>query len=326
VIFSLVALAFPSLFSCSAQPYSGLPESVSLAYSAYPETALYWIAQDQQFFGRNGLNVSFHKYDAIAPAMDAMANGQVDVVGNVTEFPIVGRAFQNASVATIACVAESYNTYLVAREDRGIAKISDLAGKKVGIIAGTITDFYLSRLLEVNGIDIHDVTRVDVKTAANSVMAIVNGDVDAIVIGQPYANSAEQQLGSNAFFQSAQSDQSLFALAVATKAWISKNPELVSRFLRALSQADEYLNRNSSQSKVIVEKELNYSAADLETYWPRIQFGLSLSQALVAAMEDEGRWMIANNMTTQKQVPNFDNYIFEDGLKTVKPESVNIIE
>lgn len=42
-------------------------------------------------------------------------------------------------------------------------------------------------------------------------------------------------------------------------------------------------------------------------------------------MEDEARWMIGNNMAIEKHVPDFLNYIYEDGLKAVKPESVSII-
>jgi NitT/TauT family transport system substrate-binding protein len=42
-------------------------------------------------------------------------------------------------------------------------------------------------------------------------------------------------------------------------------------------------------------------------------------------MEDEVRWMIKNNLTNEKQVPDFVNYIYADGLKAVKPEAVNII-
>jgi NitT/TauT family transport system substrate-binding protein len=42
-------------------------------------------------------------------------------------------------------------------------------------------------------------------------------------------------------------------------------------------------------------------------------------------MEDEARWMIKNNLTTEKTVPDFLKYIYIDGLKAVKPEAVNII-
>ena len=41
--------------------------------------------------------------------------------------------------------------------------------------------------------------------------------------------------------------------------------------------------------------------------------------------KDEARWMIGNNSTLEKQVPNFIDYIHEDELKLVKPEAVKII-
>jgi NitT/TauT family transport system substrate-binding protein len=42
-------------------------------------------------------------------------------------------------------------------------------------------------------------------------------------------------------------------------------------------------------------------------------------------MQDEARWLINNNLTTATSVPNFLNYVYVDGLKSVSPESVNII-
>jgi NitT/TauT family transport system substrate-binding protein len=42
-------------------------------------------------------------------------------------------------------------------------------------------------------------------------------------------------------------------------------------------------------------------------------------------MEDEARWMINNNLTAENQVPNFLDYIYMDGLETVKPGAVNMI-
>jgi NitT/TauT family transport system substrate-binding protein len=42
-------------------------------------------------------------------------------------------------------------------------------------------------------------------------------------------------------------------------------------------------------------------------------------------MEDEARWMIRNQFTSEKQVPDFLDYLYLDGLQSVKPEAVNII-
>jgi hypothetical protein len=62
----------------------------------------------------------------------------------------------------------------------------------------------------------------------------------------------------------------------------------------------------------------------MESMWPEHQFSLTLDQSLQIAMNDEGRWMINNNLTSERTMPNFRNYIYTEGLEEVKPESVNI--
>ncbi|MBI2869538.1 MAG: hypothetical protein HYX96_06925 [Chloroflexi bacterium] len=63
----------------------------------------------------------------------------------------------------------------------------------------------------------------------------------------------------------------------------------------------------------------------METVWRQNQFTLTLYQSLIFAMEDEARWMIENNLTTEKDVPYFEDYIYENSLKAIKPEAVTII-
>ena len=62
----------------------------------------------------------------------------------------------------------------------------------------------------------------------------------------------------------------------------------------------------------------------METVWPNHEFTLSLDQSLLIAMNDEGRWMINNNLTTETALPYFRDYIYTKGLEEIKPESVNI--
>ena len=90
-------------------------------------------------------------------------------------------------------------------------------------------------------------------------------------------------------------------------------------------QAEGYLNNHQDQAKVIVRKRMNFDDTYMEKLWQHYQFSLSLEQSLITAMEDEGRWMIKNNLTSEKQIPNFLDYTYEDGLKAIKPEAVNII-
>ena len=318
-----VLAVLSSASGCSAGP--ARMDSIVVAWSPFEHTALLYVAQDQDLFSRNGLQVTPRKYDSGAGALNGMLKGEADLAVGVTEFPLVGRVLQKEKIRTIASFAKSDIIYLVARQDRGIAKVTDLKGKRVGTTIGTIAEFYLGRFLNLNGMNMQDVTLVDVKTPAEWVNAVVAGDIDAIATAQPYANSAKERLGPNAVAWPAQSNQPLYALIISTDEWIAKHPELVTRFLTALAQAEEYAFRNPTEARAIVQERLDLDAAYMDTVWSQNQFSLTLDQSLVLAMEDEARWMIKNNLTTEKEVPNFLNYIYADGLKAVKPEAVNII-
>ena len=309
----------------SRQGYTGKMESIVVAYSPFESTALLWIAEDQHHFSRNGLNVTFRKYDSGAGALDGMLKGEADIVVGTTEFPLVGSAFRKENIRIIGNADKAEFIYLIGRKDRGIEEVTDLKGKRVGTTFGTVAHFYLGRFLELNGMNMQDITLVDLKTPEEWVNSVANGDIDAIATAQPYANSAKERLGANAIVWSAQSSQPLYALIISTDEWITKHPKLVCRFLKSLAQAEEYTTRNPAEAKAIVQKRLNLDAAYMETVWSQNEFSLSLDQSLILAMEDEARWMIKNNLTSEKQLPNFLDYIHEDSLREIRSEAVNVI-
>jgi NitT/TauT family transport system substrate-binding protein len=309
--------------SCSSSGSSASVESVVVALPRLESNALHWIAEDRNFFRRNGLRVTLYKPDSGLAALELLKS-QVDIAGT-SEFPVVELAFQRASIRAIGCIDEAEYIVLEGRKDTGIQQISDLEGKRVGTIPGTIADFYLGRFLELNGMNRQDITAVDIKTPENAVEAIIAGSVDAVVIAQPFAGSIEHSLGANAIAWRVQNSQPLYGLLVTTEEWIENHPGLVTRYLESLAQAEDYLLRDPAGAQAIVQKRLNVDATFVQAAWSRNQFSLALDQALITAMEDEARWMIANKLTTETTVPNFLDYIYEDALQAVKPDAVDII-
>jgi len=67
-----------------------------------------------------------------------------------------------------------------------------------------------------------------------------------------------------------------------------------------------------------VQRREKYDDAFMEAFWSEYHFSLSLDESLTVALEDEARWMIKNNRTKRKTVPDFRDYIYLDGLKAVK--------
>jgi len=296
-----------------------------VAWSPFEQQALLWIAEDQDFFAQNGLDVQLHRYDTGAGSLNGMMNGEADITVGVTEFPIVRTAFEGSRVCILGAAAKIEQQYLVGRADRGIEKVTDLKGKRIGTTLGTIAEFYLARFLELNGVSTEEITIVDLKTPAEWENAVPDGTVDAMVTAQPYADLASRRLGSNAVIWSAQSGQNIFGLVVASRDWVAQNPEPVRRFLESLLQAEGYAVSHPSEAKAILQRRLGGDAALIESVWARDQFSLSLDESLIAAMQDEARWMIDNNLTHEQPMPDLLDYICEDPLKALKPDAVSII-
>lgn len=326
-IIAVIALAgLGGWFFLDSQKSTVKPvESITVAYSPFESCALFLVAVDQQFFAKNGLNLTLHRSDSGAAALDDMLNGKADLAVSVSEFPLVRKVFQGTPARAVASMDRAEYIYIVARKDRGIRNPSDLRGKRIGTAAGSIAEFYLGRFLSLQGMGMQDIQYVSVKTPPETSDAIVNGRLDAAVLAQPYADQARDRLGKNAVVWPAQSNQLLYALVVSTDSWITGHPEHITQFLRALAQADEYASSHPAEAQAIVQRRLNLSAEYMDTVWQQNQFTLSLDQSLITAMEDEGRWMIANNLTNATEIPDFRDYIYTNGLEEVKPESVNII-
>jgi NitT/TauT family transport system substrate-binding protein len=258
-------------------------------------------------------------------ALEAMLDGESDIAVGVGEFPMVGKALQQTQARVIADMDRSQFISVVARADRGIAEVADLKGKRVGTTRGTIAEFFLARFLELHGLSVRDVTLIELKTPAEWVDAVVEGEVDAVATAEPYASSARERLGANATVWSAHSGQPVFALVIATDEWLTTHSDVAQRFLRALAQAEEYAARNPAEAQAIVQDALDLDPASMQAVWERNLFSLTLDQALIAAMEDEARWLIANNLTAERSVPDFLDYIWEAGLGEVRPEAVDLI-
>jgi NitT/TauT family transport system substrate-binding protein len=158
-----------------------------------------------------------------------------------------------------------------------------------------------------------------------SLNAMTSGGLDAVVVWNPIAYQISQQMTDRVILLRVQSNQPGYALAVARNDWIASHKGVLTRSLKAIAQAEQYIINHPMEAKALVQKRMNYDAAFMDSVWPENQFSLSLDHSLITAMEDEARWMIKNKLTTEKQIPDFMNYIYVDALKAIKPEAVNII-
>jgi NitT/TauT family transport system substrate-binding protein len=318
----LAAFMIFCCLSCSRGGDSGQMETLTLSIPPLEQNALLYVAESQGMFSRNGLKIIIKDFDSGVTSINAMLQGETDIAGSA-EFPFVRVALQKEQVRIIACNDRFENDYILARKDRGIATISDLKGKRIGVTLKTINEFYLGRFLSLHGLKLKDVSLVDI-SPAQFTGAITGEDIDAIIAWQPYINQIQKKLSGTVVWP-AQSSQAVYGVLVTRGEWLSQHASLVERFLRSLKEAEDYLVRYPEAARAIVQKRLNYENGYMDSVWSKHQFALSLELSLIIAMNDEARWMIADNLSPEKTIPDFKDYIYLDGLQAVKPEAVNIL-
>jgi NitT/TauT family transport system substrate-binding protein len=306
-----------------AQKNSGPPDPITIGILPSEYSTLIWIADDQRFFSRNGLNVTLKDYSTGASSLNALSTHEVNFSLS-SEYAFITQVFLGADIRQIVTIDKAENEYLIGRKDKGISNISDLKGKKIGVLRNGAAEFYLGRYLNLHGINLDEVTIVN-EQFAQSVISMNDGTIDATLLPEPHANIIQNNLGDNAVSWPAQSGQMLFMTISCTRDTINKNPELITRLLRSLYQAEQFALAHPNEAKAIVEKKMKYDPAYMEKIWPEHRFTLSLDQSLILAMEDETRWMMKNNLTDKNVMPNYLEYIYTDGLRTVNPASANII-
>jgi len=299
-------------------------ETIRVAAPALEQTALLYLANEQKFFARNGLKVVISDCDTGVTALKELHADKADIA-EAAEFPIVKAFFDHQPIMIIACNDRFENDYLIVRTNRGITKIADLKRKRIGVALGTITEFYLHRLLWLNDIDPKEITIVDV-IPARYAASLADNEVDALIAWQPFVHRIQEQEGRKVAVWPAQSSQAVYSLLACNKDWLAEHAGAARRFLKSLFEAEEYLLRHPEAAGMTIQHRLGYSDAYMRDVWPQHQFSLSLDQTLVLLMKDQAQWLIRNRLTAEHVIPDITQCIDSGPLRNVKREAVNIIQ
>lgn len=322
-LIAVIAVGFGAWYflKCSTT-YSGRPDSITIGVPPNEQSTLIFIAEDQGFFAGNGLNVTIKIYDTALAAVDGMKKGEVHI-SQSAEFPIVREAFKKEDISIVAGIDRFHNVHLVCRKDRGIENFPDLNGKRIGAAQGTLTEFYLGRFLDLHGIRLQEVSIVNLPFS-QSAEALADASVDAFQVQNKDIPRIKERCGDLIIWPS-QSGQAGYEVISGKRDWVASHTALITRLLKSLDQAEKYVAAHPNETMTVLKRWLNYDDEYIATMRHQHQYSLSLDQSLILAMEDEARWMISNNLTSEKQVPSFLDYIYIDGLKALKPGAVNII-
>jgi ABC-type nitrate/sulfonate/bicarbonate transport system substrate-binding protein len=299
-------------------------EKITFAYTVLPDAALVQVAQQQGYYQQEGLDVTPQVHQIGKTALDAVMEGKADFA-TVAETPVVFAILKGEKISIIATINTSNkNMAIVARKDKGILSPHDLKGKKIGTTFGTIGEFFMDTMLMTNGISRKN---MKVFNLAPEIMpdALVNGDVDAISTWNPILIRTQKKLGDKGITFYGEDIYTQTYNVVATQAYIDRNPGTVNKILLALIKAEEFAKQKPAEAQKVVADVSRTDMGLIGETWGVNHLRVELDQSLLQAMEDESRWAIKSGLVNRTKIPNYLNYIYFDGLDSIKPESVRIL-
>ena len=232
------------LFACVLASSASAQElkKLKMLYTVVTGFGSAYLAQEQGFFKKQGLDVEFVPTNSSGNNPPALVSGSVQIAGPTMPTLLQANdAGLDLVVIAGGAVYPLTGDILVARQGSGIQKPADLKGKTVGVPGlGALLHFMLQRNLKQNGVDPASVKYVEI-SFAQAADALKSGTIDAYPAQAPFT---ARILQSGAGYEVANwlkntPDGTLTVVYAMTRKWASENKDTVAKLRVAMKQANE---------------------------------------------------------------------------------------
>jgi NitT/TauT family transport system substrate-binding protein len=327
VVFLLTILAAASVLipgQARSVNKSGSTGKIVIADGSSINSAPLYVALKNGYFRQEGLSVVCRLFPSGKAALEAVRRGEGDLA-TVADVPIMYAVLEGAPLAVIAVISEAFReSALVARRDRGIQTAKDLAGKRIGVIPGTVTEFFLDDFLIFNRIPRERVHLIPLPPERIP-EALERGEIDGAVAWNPLIGKLQERWGDNLNIQYGKGGYRMLWNLTGLKNRVAADPGAMQKILRALMRGVVFIQERPVDARKIAAGYLGLREAQIGALWSNYHFQVSLPSLLLMNLENQARWAIRNKSAHQARVPNFlPNFYFE-GLTALDPEAVTII-
>jgi NitT/TauT family transport system substrate-binding protein len=298
-------------------------QKITINIPSNPAAALVTIAQRNNRFREQGLDVDVVMYATGKIALDRMGAGEAQFAV-AAETPLATSILQNDPVRMIAAIGSlDRSTAVLARADHGIRRPRDLAGKTIGVSKGTSAEYLCFLFLSANGMEMSDVNIKNL-SPEKATEEFIAGRLDAACLWHPYLERAGAALGDKSI--SFESDVAYMwtLLLVGRQDFLAKNPLLVRAVVRALLAAQQDYDAADDHTLRAITEAHQVDLAWIAANAKNIRLAVTLNQAVVSVLDDNLQWATRRRRAPGK-LPNPLDFIYWDALRSEKPETITII-
>jgi NitT/TauT family transport system substrate-binding protein len=321
----LWTVCFLLLTACSDSQYVGPTKAVSIAVSTTPLSAPVYVAQKKGYFKKYGLDVTLKSFHGGHKCLKAVLADKVDYA-TTSDYPVMLNSFKRTDFEIIATFVSSDNDVkMMANKRSAISTPEDIKGKRVGVVKGASSHYFLDRFLLFNDMQLDDVDLRHI-SPENMPDALVSAEVDAIAVWEPYGYLTSKKMPDDLLLFPAKDYYRETFNIVAKKDTIAANVEVPQRMILALREAEAFIQSSPIEAQRIVVKELGVDEEFILWIWNDFSFKLSLDQTLLLTLENEARWAIENGIVNSNKTPNYLEFVNPLPIKSVDSKLSTIVQ
>ena len=265
------------------------------------------IAAEKGFFDKEGVKARYIQFRGTNLMLSALLANELDYV-TILPF-IAGAATRGLPVKIVGATTKASGYAIISRPE--IDSVKGLKGKKIAINTfGSSADFAIYQLLSRNGLDPNkDVTLQALAGSPDArFAALVGGSVDATVVNSPFEYRAEQK-GFRTLLSVKETAEFVRIPIVGlstTQRKIDKEPDEITRVLRAQRAAMMFLQSQKEIGIGLLEKLLKLDRPAAEKFYPvyRDQYNpdLTVPDSVVEEWIAVGTFRAKEKITVKPQV------------------------
>ena len=317
------------LILCTLVIFSGLSlmaqagEQIIIGVSPALSATLSIIAKNQGFFSQQGIDADIRVIESGSKAVAMMMNDEIDISESAI-FSLVSNSFSRKDFKILTQVSTAGNSnMIVARKDKGIQRIEDLVGKKVGVLKAGFPQYILDLMLLNAGLDPKKVKLVLGETDRLYQM-LSSGELDAVCFYGAWIDKAKKNLKDNAVVFHDEKITHVTVVHAGKSKNFERNPDRYSRVLKAYIKAEEYVKKNPDTALKTVVDYLKLDMESARKLWKPNLVHVALEQSMVKDMESLAQWQIDLGLQENVKIPNYLDFIHFRTLAEIDPKRVTI--
>ena len=319
--FSGLLIAFAALAAFNGSSYA---ETLKVGYLPTTGHGKFFVAKEEGFFTKEGLDVELVEFQNSADGMNAIIAGKLDTGAFGTTGPIAHLS-KGAKIKIIGGIMGGDAAIITTADNANtLSTISSLRGKKIATVRMASGDAVLRGALKDKGINWKtDVQIFELKNPSAVIEAVKSGQVDAGVVWGPHDLRAEE-LGLKVVIHSTDLQPGHPCCRLVVTENSLKTRETWEKFVRAILEAEKFAQENKKATIADISK---YVKLDQQLLWKGYysQYADQSTDPNVKGVKHFSDVMINSEFITTEPDLNYgiDAKIYQNALNQLAKENPN---